>query len=237
MTVMPLTPMDFALRLASAFVAAFILGLDRGEHGHTVGLRTTLMVCIAACLAMLQADVLTATIGKTPASFAVMDTMRLPLGILSGIGFIGGGAILRRGNLLAGVTTAATLWFVTVIGLCFGGGQLLIGWIGAAIGLFILLGLRALDRRIPRELLGTLKIHLENSGLSIDSLSEKIAGEFMRIQSLKIAELPLVSRRELEYRVAWKASRQHGAGAPKFFAQIAALKGVAFIEWEPQAGG
>jgi putative Mg2+ transporter-C (MgtC) family protein len=47
----------------------------------------------------------------------------LPLGILTGMGFIGGGAILRRESLVLGVTTAATLWFVTVIGLCFGVGR------------------------------------------------------------------------------------------------------------------
>lgn len=62
--------------------------------------------------------------GKTPESFAVMDLMRLPLGILTGVGFIGGGTILKKGDLVTGVTTAATLWLVTVIGLCLGGGQL-----------------------------------------------------------------------------------------------------------------
>jgi putative Mg2+ transporter-C (MgtC) family protein len=55
------------------------------------------------------------------------DLMRLPLGILIGVGFIGGGAILRRDDIVVGVTTAATLWLVTVIGLCLGGGQLALG--------------------------------------------------------------------------------------------------------------
>ena len=62
------------------------------------------------------------SVGKAPDSFVVLDLMRLPLGILTGVGFIGGG-ILKRGDSIQGVTTAATLWFVTVIGLCFGGGQ------------------------------------------------------------------------------------------------------------------
>jgi putative Mg2+ transporter-C (MgtC) family protein len=56
-----------------------------------------------------------------------LDLMRLPLGILTGMGFIGGGAILRRENFVTGVTTAATLWFVTVIGLCFGVGRFRLG--------------------------------------------------------------------------------------------------------------
>jgi putative Mg2+ transporter-C (MgtC) family protein len=68
--------------------------------------------------------------------------MRLPLGILTGVGFIGGGAILRRGSLVVGVTTAATLWYVTVVGLCFGGGQMLLGWLATAVGVLVLWGLR-----------------------------------------------------------------------------------------------
>ena len=63
------------------------------------------------------------TAGKLPTSFMVLDPMRLPPDILSGMGFIGAGAIIRRDNLLLGVTTAATLRLLTVLGLCFGGGQ------------------------------------------------------------------------------------------------------------------
>ena len=73
---------------------------------------------------MIQTNLLLATAGKSADSFVVLDLMRLPLGILTGMGFIGGGAILRRDGFVLGVTTAATLWFVTVIGLCFGAGRL-----------------------------------------------------------------------------------------------------------------
>jgi putative Mg2+ transporter-C (MgtC) family protein len=72
---------------------------------------------------MLQANLLMYSVGKTPDSFVVLDLMRLPLGILSGVGFVGAGAILRRDNLVVGVTTAATMWFVIVMGLGFGGGN------------------------------------------------------------------------------------------------------------------
>jgi putative Mg2+ transporter-C (MgtC) family protein len=71
---------------------------------------------------MLQVNLLLPMQGKTSSSFAVMDLMRLPLGILSGMGFIGAGAIVRKDSLVHGLTTAATLWFVTGLGLCFGGG-------------------------------------------------------------------------------------------------------------------
>src|SRR6202789_1117700 len=132
---MPLTLTwhDIALRLALSLAAGALIGLDRGEHGRPAGLRTTLLVCLAAAVAMIQTNLLLATRGRASDSFIMMDLMRLPLGILTGMGFIGGGAILRRDGLVVGVTTAATLWFVTVIGLCFGGGQIGLGL--SALGL------------------------------------------------------------------------------------------------------
>jgi len=129
---------DIALRLVSALIAAAILGYNRGEHGKAAGLRTTMLVCLAAALAMVAVNILLPLAGRSPDSFVTTDLMRLPLGILTGVGFIGGGAILRRGNLVTGVTTAATLWYVTVVGLCFGGGQFLLGCIATAIGALVL---------------------------------------------------------------------------------------------------
>jgi putative Mg2+ transporter-C (MgtC) family protein len=120
---MPLTLTwhEIALRLALSVVAGGLVGLDRGEHGRPSGLRTTLLVCLAAAIAMIQTNLLLAVKGRTADSFVMLDLMRLPLGILTGMEFIGGGAILRRESLVLGVTAAATLWFVTVIGLCFRG--------------------------------------------------------------------------------------------------------------------
>jgi putative Mg2+ transporter-C (MgtC) family protein len=89
--------------------------------------------------------------GKDAGSFAVMDLMRLPLGILTGVGFLGGGAILKKGGSITGMTTAATLWIATVIGLCFGGGQLGLGAISTAMGMLTLWAMEWIDIRIPRE--------------------------------------------------------------------------------------
>src|SRR5215470_7526905 len=91
------------------------------------GLRTTLLVCLAASVAMIEANLLLPLTGKPSDSFVQLDVMRLPLGILSGMGFLRAGAIIRRPDLVMGVTTAATLWMVTVVGLCFGGGQFVLG--------------------------------------------------------------------------------------------------------------
>jgi putative Mg2+ transporter-C (MgtC) family protein len=87
-----------------------------------------------------------------------MDLMRLPLGILTGVGFIGGGAILHRRDLITGVTTAATLWVVTVIGLCLGGGQTILGIAATVLALSVLWGLKWCDQHMPREQRATLVI-------------------------------------------------------------------------------
>jgi putative Mg2+ transporter-C (MgtC) family protein len=113
----PITWFEIAIRLLCAIAAGVLIGSNRSEHGHAAGLRTSLLVCLAACIAMIQVNVLLPPAGRAFNSFVMNDLMRLPLGILSGMGFIGAGAIVRRDNLVIGVTTAATLWFLTVLGL------------------------------------------------------------------------------------------------------------------------
>src|ERR1700742_368369 len=127
--IMPLQPTwaDIVGRLLLTLIAGVMLGVNREARGHAAGLRTTILVTLAASVAMIQANILLPLEGKNPGSFAVMDLMRLPLGILTGVGFLGGGAILKKGSTITGVTTAATLWIATVIGLCLGGGQLGLG--------------------------------------------------------------------------------------------------------------
>ena len=93
-----LTWSDVALRLALTLLASGLFGFNRGEQGHAAGLRTMLLVGLAASVAMLLANSLLGLAGRPEGSFVSLDMMRLPLGILSGIGFIGAGAILRRGR-------------------------------------------------------------------------------------------------------------------------------------------
>ncbi|MHC4055868.1 MgtC/SapB family protein, partial [Bradyrhizobium sp. 25ACV] len=84
--------------------------------------------------------------------------LRFPLGVLTGVGFIGGGAILRRGDTMTGVTTAATMWFMTVVGLCFGGGQVLTGTVATAVAFIVLSPMKQLDMWLRCEQKATLVI-------------------------------------------------------------------------------
>jgi putative Mg2+ transporter-C (MgtC) family protein len=174
---MPLYPtwQDIGLRLVLTFIAGAIIGFDRETSGHPAGLRTTILVGLAASVAMIQANILLPIGGKTASSFGVMDLMRLPLGILTGVGFIGGGTILKRGDLVTGVTTAATLWIVTVIGLCFGGGQLDLGVAGTVLAAITLWTIRWLDVRLPREQHATVEVLAAAGPSSVSDFTELIA--------------------------------------------------------------
>jgi putative Mg2+ transporter-C (MgtC) family protein len=174
---MPLHPTweDIALRLVFTMIAGGIIGFHRGARGEAAGLRTTILVGLAASVAMIQANILLSIGGKTADSFGVMDLMRLPLGILTGVGFIGGGAILKRGDLVVGVTTAATLWVITVIGLCFGGGQLGLGVAATLLGAVTLWALNWFDIHIPRQQRAVLVIKADLEFFSPSQLTDLIA--------------------------------------------------------------
>ncbi|MFK0689697.1 MgtC/SapB family protein [Mesorhizobium sp. IMUNJ 23033] len=150
---MPLHPTwpDLAARLLLTLLAGVLIGLNRESRGRTAGLRTTILVGLAAAIAMIQANILLDMAGKEPDTFGRMDVLRFPLGVLTGVGFIGGGAILRRGELVTGVTTAATMWIMTMIGLAFGGGQFGLAGIATLLTLVTLQALRWVDLRIPRD--------------------------------------------------------------------------------------
>ena len=178
---------DMAIRLVCALIAGAIIGFNRGERGKAAGLRTTMLVCLAATVAMLQMNYLLTLAGRSSNSFVMNDLMRLPLGILTGVGFIGGGAILRRGNLVIGVTTAATLWYVTVVGLCFGGGQVLLGWAATALGLFVLWGLKWFEEVMPVQQQAQLAVTADPTGPGESEIRRRLAGGGIEVRDIALA--------------------------------------------------
>jgi putative Mg2+ transporter-C (MgtC) family protein len=226
-----LTWHEIALRLALSLMAGALIGLDRGERGRPAGLRTTLLVCLAAAVAMIQANLLLATSGKAANSFVVLDLMRLPLGILTGMGFIGGGAILRRDKLVVGVTTAATLWFVTVIGLCFGGGQLRLGIAAFLLGMVVLSGLRWFDHHMKQEQRGLLSLTTEHSLPAEDRIRSIIRNAGYEISIASVAYVNQTEQRELEFHLQWRAAPQRSE-TPLFLEELAKDRGVASLRWK-----
>jgi len=227
-----LTYNDIVWRLLSAFVGAFIIGMDRGEHGRAVGLRTTILVCLAACIAMLQSNSLLELTGRDKDSFVVIDVMRMPLGILSGMGFIGGGAILRKDKMIAGVTTAATLWYMTVIGLCFGGGQLLLGWAGIAIAIIVLRALKWMEKSLPRDVNASLVVLFDTKEIEESRLHNVLTTAKIKTRSITVCDEPAIGSRQLKWLIEWDGNNG-AASVPEFVDKLRHLPGLRRVEWSP----
>ena len=204
--------------------------MERSRTGHAAGLRTTLLVALAASVAMIQMNLLMPTNGKPPNSYAVMDLMRLPLGILTGVGFIGAGAIVRKNDLVVGLTTAATLWFATVVGLCLGGGQLILGSVSTVLGFAVLWGLRFFESRIELYQRGQLTIVTEGSNLSASDLRERLEKAKFHINALSVAHSASQHRQTLGCDLRWPAARG-SAEVPRIVTELERLPGIVEFEW------
>ena len=222
---------EIGLRLAVTVLAGIVIGFNRNEHGKAAGMRTTLLVCLAASVAMIQVNLLLPTAGRPPNSFVMNDLMRLPLGILTGVGFIGGGAILRRGNIVVGVTTAATLWLVTVIGLCLGGGQIALGLATTALGLFALWGLQWLEAQLPRESRAKLAIELDASGPDEVEIRRRLLAGGLSIMDSRSRLDNVANRRTLGFSLRHVRPLTN-TEAPPIVGELAREPGVVTIEWQ-----
>ncbi len=219
-----------AERLLLTVVAAGIIGFNRDEHGHSAGLRTNILVGLAACIAMIQANVLMNSNGKPADSFVVMDIMRLPLGILSGIGFIGAGAIIKRGELMVGVTTAATIWFVTVMGLCFGGGQLGLGLAAFVLCFVVLTGLKRFELSLNREQKGTLRVIVSADGPDQDEVASLLRRAGLSPASPSVLnERSPAQGRSFGWTLRWKGKPDE-ANLPRAIQDLAARPDILLLE-------
>ena len=198
------TAFDIAVRLVLTLIACILVGLNRESASHSAGLRTTVLVGLAASIAMSQASILLGLTGKTPDMFTTMDVMRLPLGILTGVGFIGGGVILKRGNLVSGVTTAATIWAASVIGICFGGGQLLLGCAGTILIVLTLSVLRWVDVRISRDQRAQLIVEAAAEGPPFPDMGEILHGSGVHARFLGFSHIAQSERTLLTFDLHWR---------------------------------
>ncbi|MGH7439518.1 MAG: MgtC/SapB family protein [Polyangiaceae bacterium] len=228
----PGSPLQILLRLLVTALASGILGANRTERGRAAGMKTTVLVGLAAAVAMVLASELLTLRGKAADSFVNADVMRLPLGILTGMGFIGAASVFHRDDLVVGVTTAATLWFVSVIGLCFGAGRMLLGGMSFGLCLAILSLGKRIEDHLRRDHHGTLALRVSPAGPSDEALRERLraAGLSFDRWSLRFGGGG-ASPRAIRCEVRWRAGPSDGA-PPHVVEQLASLPGVEEVGWE-----
>ena len=148
---------DLAVRMLIAALLGAAIGLEREIHEHPAGMRTHLLVSLgSAIFTILSIHGFGGLPGQAP-----VDPTRIAAQIVSGIGFLGAGAILKYGTSIRGLTTAASLWTAAGIGMAAGAGEWVIAAVGTAIVIFSLWPLNRLVERIHRPGTRALKMRLE----------------------------------------------------------------------------
>lgn len=143
------------LRILVGAILGGVIGFERERHDQPAGLRTHMILVIGSTLAMILSVNLGHIYARENLPF---DPARLAAQVISGIGFLGAGAILRYGNNVKGLTTATSLWTMAIVGLAVGAGYYLVSVVATALMLGVLTLLNMIENRFVRSIVSRLII-------------------------------------------------------------------------------
>jgi putative Mg2+ transporter-C (MgtC) family protein len=148
---------EMVLRMLAAVLAGGLIGFERNYHGRPAGFRTHTLVCAASSLLMLV-TVYEAHWVKVTADMVRLDPTRMAQGIMTGIGFLGAGVIIKEGMSVRGLTTAASIWITAAIGVLIGIGFYFAAGIATVLTLGVLSVFRWIERKMPIEFYAKLLV-------------------------------------------------------------------------------
>lgn len=155
-------------RLLLALLAGGIIGIERAYHGREAGFRTHTLVCVSSTLLMLLMAFQWQLIPSEFIETVRTDPTRMAQGIMTGIGFLGAGVIIKEGLSVRGLTTAASIWMTASIGIVIGLGFYFAAALAVAITIFILSLFRWFERWIPSQKYAKFTINILKNDLTMD---------------------------------------------------------------------
>lgn len=155
---MNLLDQDLVIPIVGAVIAGGIIGAEREYRSSPAGFRTHILVSLSCCLLMLSAVHQVRWLTDTPEDIIRIDPVRMAHGLLTGIGFLCGGVIFRDGFNVRGLTTAASLWSTSALGILFGVGFYTLALIGSVATLLVLAAANLSDKIFPQRKLARLKV-------------------------------------------------------------------------------
>ena len=215
--------LEMCWRLVAALAAGGIIGLECSYRGRAAGFRTHALVCIASSLLMLVTVFESHWIASIAAARVVIDPTRMAQGIMTGIGFLGAGVIVKEGLTVRGLTTAASIWITAAIGILAGIGFYFAAGLGTVLTLGTLSVFRWIEGKIPAEFYANFLVRFSREqvmpeaelrrliaehGFSVANMSYRIAGQ----------------GREFEYQMVLRTL--HAANAQNFSARLASEPSV-----------
>ncbi len=184
--------LEITFRLVLASVLGGVIGLEREIHGREAGVRTTLLVCLGSALFMVISESFFYKYqGKILGGPFYVDPVRLAAQVVTGVGFLGAGVIIRMKESIRGVTTAASIWVVCAVGLAVGSGYYFFGVATSVVAVLSLIGLKVFEKRLRKDWYKEMIV-----------VSEDREGQLNRVQDVidrnKIKVIGFGLRRDLE---------------------------------------
>lgn len=228
---MHMTILDMCLRILLAMVIGGIIGWERENSNRPAGLRTHMLVSIGAAVVMLMGEL---SLEKY-ADITTMDPTRLGAQVISGIGFLGAGTIMKEGLTVRGLTTAASIWAVACLGLAAGGGFYIAAITGTIAIILTLTIFEYLETKFRRVKNKSLQIEMDCMDLSATLIDiKKIAPDFSLIfNDVDISEE--IGEDHVKYHlISTFGFRKSSKKIDKegFASAISDLKGVTKVKWK-----
>ncbi|MDD2573160.1 MAG: MgtC/SapB family protein [Bacillota bacterium] len=181
-----LSGQEVLLRILLAFILSSVIGMEREFGNQAAGLRTHILVCVGSTLVMLVSFHLFEIYGGQTS----MDPARLGAQVISGIGFLGAGTIMKEGASIRGLTTAAGLWVVACIGLAVGAGFYLGSVLVTAVIVITLTIVNRLEKRINKSRnTYSLTLRAENIPGQLGRIGSALGKRSVSIINIKMIEL------------------------------------------------
>ncbi|MFR3556975.1 MAG: MgtC/SapB family protein [Paraclostridium sordellii] len=178
---MIITAIDIITRLLIALIIGGLTGLEREKSYQFAGFRTHILVAVGSCITSITSVILFIDYGGKTS----LDPSRLTAQVLSGIGFLGTGAILKNSSGIRGLTTAAGIWATACIGIAIGYGQYTLGilaWVFVLITLYIL---KNIDKLLFRKKQNILTIEVDDINI-VSTLYNKLEKSQIKINNIDI---------------------------------------------------
>ena len=225
--------LDWALiwPVLAAMTAGGLIGVERTWHGHPAGFRTHILVCLSSTLLMLASTSQGAWMFSVlPDQQVIADPTRMAHGVLTGIGFLCAGVIFRAGFSIHGLTTAASLWTVSALGILFGAGLFWLGWAGALATLAVLAALKLISRKVPERTVVDVEVRWPSmaSGTAEAVEAALTAGD----AGLKRVRLELIENGQL-CRQSWRLT-VHSRDLAALAGRIQSVPGVTGYDLAPR---
>jgi len=215
-----ITEHEIVLRLMLGALFGGIIGFERQVHGRPAGFRTHMLVCLALVLLMIVSENFQYMALQDP-RYIRLDPGRIAAGAITGVGFLGAGVIIKSGMSVQGLTTAASIWMVSAIGLALGSGLYIASLWAFALTLFALFVLRVVEGRMSRMSFMDLTI-VGAESLTEESIFDCLASFDAKPHNIEYEKEATTA--EIVYRMT--AALRHRTSKKNIFDALAGIEGV-----------